>query len=55
MKLYTANGNKDFKIVEQENNAPESHVKLKISLVYPTLADLSVYDGKLDISYPRVP
>lgn len=55
MKLYTANGNKDFKIVETENNAPEEYVKLKVSLVYPTLSDLSVYEGKLDIDYPRVP
>lgn len=55
MKLYTANGNKDFKVVELENNAPEELIKLKISMVYPTLADLSVYEGKLDIDYPRVP
>lgn len=55
MKLYTANGNKDFKIVELENNSPEEMIKLKVSMVYPTFADLSVYEGKLDIEYPRVP
>ncbi len=55
MKLYTANGNKVFNVVEQENSAPEDLIKLKISLVYPTLADLSVFEGKLDIDYPRVP
>ena len=55
MKLYTASGNKDFKVIELENNPPEEQVKLKVSMVYPTLADLSVYEGKLDIEYPRVP
>lgn len=55
MKLYTANGNKDIKVVELENSAPEEYVKLKVSMVYPSLADLSVYEGKLDIDYPRVP
>ena len=55
MKLYTANGNKDFKVVELENNSPEELIKLKVSMVYPTLADLSVFEGKLDIDYPRVP
>lgn len=55
MKLYTANGNKDFKLIEIGNNADKELIKLKVSLVYPTLADLSVYEGKLDIDYPRVP
>ncbi|MBQ8178383.1 MAG: zinc-binding dehydrogenase [Clostridia bacterium] len=55
MKLYSANGNKVFNVVEQENTAPEDFIKLKISLLHPTLADLSVFEGKLDIGYPRVP
>ena len=55
MKLYTASGNKDFKVVELENNPAEEQVKLKVGMVYPTLADVSVYEGKLDIEYPRVP
>ncbi len=57
MKIYSANGDKNLNLVE--STAPQEQssefVKLKISLIYPTLADVSVFEGKLDIPYPRVP
>lgn len=55
MRLFAATGNKDLKLIEGENSASNELIKLKVSLVYPTLADLSVFEGKLSINYPRVP
>ena len=46
MKLYKATGDKFFKEVECENNPPESFVKLKLSLICPTLSDVAIFDGK---------
>lgn len=54
MKSYYATGDRMFKIVESESTAGEL-VRLKLSLVYPTLADVAVFEGKLGIDYPRIP
>lgn len=55
MKLYKATGDKFFKEVECENNPPESFVKLKLSLICPTVSDVAIFEGKADVAYPRVP
>ncbi len=58
MKFYTANGDRNLNLVEgasSQEPATQGFVKLKISLIFPTLADVSVFEGKLDIPYPRVP
>lgn len=54
MKLYCATGERSFKIVEEENNSTEE-VKLKIGLVYPSKADVALFEGKISGEYPRVP
>lgn len=55
MKLYKATGDRSFKEVECENNPPEEYVKLKLSLICPTLTDIAIFDGKADVDYPVVP
>ena len=54
MKSYYATGDRMFKTVESESTAGEL-VRLKLSLIYPTLADVAVFEGKLGIDYPRIP
>lgn len=54
MKIYKATGNKEFEIAEGEVLDP-SLVKLKISAVTPTSADISVYQGKINRNYPMAP
>lgn len=54
MKIYRAKGNNEFEIVETEAS-PSDSVKLKISTIFPTLTDINIYQGKLNIKYPIVP
>jgi len=54
MKTYKATGAKKFDIVETTSSDP-SQVKLKVDLICPTLTDLAVFQGKLNIEYPITP
>jgi threonine dehydrogenase-like Zn-dependent dehydrogenase len=54
MKIYRAKGNNEFEIVETEA-VQSDFVKLKISTIFPTLTDINIYQGKLNIKYPIVP
>lgn len=54
MKIFRAKGNNEFEILETEAFASDL-VKLKISTIHPTLTDISIFQGKLNIKYPVVP
>lgn len=54
MKAYSANGNKKLNIVDDFPSG-ESLVKVKINSIFPTLDDVAVYEGKLEVDYPIIP
>ena len=55
MKLYRTNGNNEFEITESDASWEPGLVKLKISTILPTMTDIFVYQGKMNINYPVVP
>lgn len=56
MRILKATGNRGFEVLdipatEEENGL----VKLKIETIFPTMSDVAVYEGKLEINYPVAP
>lgn len=55
MKVYLATGNGTFETKEEAVSSDPSLVKLKIDTVFPTVTDVAVFQGKLDVEYPVCP
>jgi|AGTN01.3.fsa_nt_gi Threonine dehydrogenase and related Zn-dependent dehydrogenases len=54
MKIFRATGNREFEIAESDNFDP-SHIKLKISALTVSAADVGIYQGRVNRVYPIVP
>lgn len=54
MKSYRATGVKSFDIAELGYKDP-ALIKLKIDLISPSVADVAIFQGKLNIEYPITP
>lgn len=54
MKSYKATGAKRLEIVEVGYTDP-ALVKLKVDYIAPSITDIAIFQGKLNIEYPRTP
>jgi len=54
MKSFQATGAKRFDVVEIGYTDP-AFVKLKVDLISPSITDVALFQGKLNIEYPRTP